>query len=63
LLRLPEHRQLAFQLAASGRTVAPKPLLLTFKIGQLYETAAAYEIQLVGAGFIDTLKRSSAAFL
>jgi hypothetical protein len=54
---------LAFQLAASGRTVAPKPLLLTFKIGQLYETAAAYEIQLVGAGFIDTLKRSSAAFL
>jgi hypothetical protein len=46
---------LAFRLAASGRTVAPKPLLLTFKIGQLYETAAAYEIQLVGAGFVYTL--------
>jgi hypothetical protein len=27
---------------------------LHFQIGQLYEAAAAYEIQLVGAGFVYT---------
>jgi len=60
----PEHRQLAFQLSASGRTVGLQMSIIDdFKLGNCTHPRADYEIQLVGAGFVYRLKMAYAIFI